>query len=159
MAAAQRSPSGILGTGKYIGVAMTGNKNITALNYNSIMIICSLSYHGQIHVQDTMGPSWRKLLCYFWIVNRFCAVYPIYHGCLCLCSLIARFMGLTWGQHGAHLGPVGPRWAPCWPHEPCYQGCHFIRNRNIGYARSVPPCLSKITMLIIKIWNYRKKKI
>ena len=29
----------------------------------------------------------------------------------------------SWGQHGAHLGPVGPRWAPCWPHEPCYQGC------------------------------------
>ena len=24
--------------------------------------------------------------------------------------------------HGARLGPVGPRWAPCWPHEPCYQG-------------------------------------
>ena len=21
----------------------------------------------------------------------------------------------TWGQHGAHLGPTGPRWAPCWP--------------------------------------------
>ena len=37
----------------------------------------------------------------------------------------------SWGQHGAHLGPVGPRWAPCWPHEPCYQGydwhklCYF----------------------------------
>ena len=29
----------------------------------------------------------------------------------------------SWGQHGAHLGPVGPRWAPCWPHEPCHQGC------------------------------------
>ena len=28
----------------------------------------------------------------------------------------------SWGQHGAHLGPVGPRWAPCWHHEPCYQG-------------------------------------
>ena len=27
--------------------------------------------------------------------------------------LIARFMG----QHGAHLGPTGPRWAPCWPRE------------------------------------------
>ena len=24
--------------------------------------------------------------------------------------------------HGAHLGPLGPRWAPCWPYEPCYQG-------------------------------------
>ena len=28
----------------------------------------------------------------------------------------------SWGQHGAHLGLVGPRWAQCWPHEPCYQG-------------------------------------
>ena len=25
--------------------------------------------------------------------------------------------------HGANMGPVGPRWAPCWPHEPCYQAC------------------------------------
>ena len=33
-------------------------------------------------------------------------------------ALIARFTG----QHGAHLGPTGPRWAPCWPHEPCYLG-------------------------------------
>ena len=23
---------------------------------------------------------------------------------------------------GAHLGAVGPRWAPCWPHDRCYQG-------------------------------------
>ena len=21
-----------------------------------------------------------------------------------------------------YLGPTGPRWAPCWPHEPCYLG-------------------------------------
>ena len=28
----------------------------------------------------------------------------------------------SWGQYGAHLGPLGPRWAPCWPHEPCYLG-------------------------------------
>ena len=27
--------------------------------------------------------------------------------------------------YGAHMGPTGPRWAPCWPHEPCYLGCHF----------------------------------
>ena len=24
--------------------------------------------------------------------------------------------------HVAHLGPIGPRWAPFWPHEPCYDG-------------------------------------
>ena len=23
----------------------------------------------------------------------------------------------SWGQHGAHLGPTGPRWAPCLLHE------------------------------------------
>ena len=28
----------------------------------------------------------------------------------------------SWGQHGAHLGPTGPRWAQCWPHETCYLG-------------------------------------
>ena len=41
-----------------------------------------------------------------------------------MCSIstqIAKFMGPTWG----HLGHVGPRWAPCWSHEPCYQGSLF----------------------------------
>ena len=33
----------------------------------------------------------------------------------------------SWGQHGTHLGPFGPRGAPCWPHEPCYQGFSFTR--------------------------------
>ena len=33
-----------------------------------------------------------------------------------LLTLIARFMGPTW----VHLGSTGPRWAPCWLHEPCY---------------------------------------
>ena len=44
-------------------------------------------------------------------------------------SQIAKFMG----QHGAHLGPVGPRWAPCWPYEPCYQGCHGWSNCDSGH--------------------------
>ena len=34
---------------------------------------------------------------------------------------IPWYQGL-WGQHGAHLGPTGPRRAPCWPHETCYLG-------------------------------------
>ena len=32
-------------------------------------------------------------------------------------------MGPTW----AHLGPTGPRWAPCWPHELCYLGSYRYR--------------------------------
>ena len=26
------------------------------------------------------------------------------------------------GPNGAHLGPTGPRWAPCWSHNLCYLG-------------------------------------
>ena len=33
----------------------------------------------------------------------------------------------SWGQHGAHLGLTGPRWAPCWPHELCYLGRQLVR--------------------------------
>ena len=44
-------------------------------------------------------------------------------------------------QHGAHLGPVGPKWAPCWPHEACYQEyyeSHFMRVKHIRiYHRKV----------------------
>ena len=32
----------------------------------------------------------------------------------------------SWDQHWAHLGPVGPIWAQCWPHEPCYQGSYML---------------------------------
>ena len=31
----------------------------------------------------------------------------------------------SWGPHGAHLGPVGPSWALCRPHESCYLGIYF----------------------------------
>ena len=45
----------------------------------------------------------------------------------------------SWGQHGAHLGPVGPRWTPCWIHEPCYLRwfLDYLAN-NIGDFKSFP---------------------
>ena len=27
--------------------------------------------------------------------------------------------------HEANMGPTGPRWAQCWPCEPCYLGAHW----------------------------------
>ena len=36
----------------------------------------------------------------------------------------------SWGQYGAHLGPVGPRWAPCLPHEPCSQGWLIMTRKS-----------------------------
>ena len=32
----------------------------------------------------------------------------------------------SWRQHGANLGLPGPRWDPCWPHEPCYLGLFSV---------------------------------
>ena len=29
--------------------------------------------------------------------------------------------------YGTHLGPTGPRWALCWPHELCYLGSNAIK--------------------------------
>ena len=34
------------------------------------------------------------------------------------------------GQHGAHLGPIGPRWAPCWLHELSYLGTDCLKHRD-----------------------------
>ena len=39
----------------------------------------------------------------------------------------------SWGQHGAHLGPVSPSWAPCWPHGPCYQG-YYMGHKHLAFA-------------------------
>ena len=66
------------------------------------------------------------------VLMTICIIYNISYMGLCLpWTMISitsvlfhqqpRYQG-SWGQHGAHLGPTGPRWAPCWPHESCYQG-------------------------------------
>ena len=32
--------------------------------------------------------------------------------------------------HGANMGPTGPRWSPCWPHELCYLGYTSQYHKN-----------------------------
>ena len=45
------------------------------------------------------------------------------------------------GPHRVHLGPVGPRWVPGGPHEPCYQGMLW-------------PCnLFSIPLMVDDVWN------
>ena len=56
-------------------------------------------------------------------------VHPISTGdgditCICVVSLIARFMGPTWGPYV----PTGPGWAPFCPHELCHLGRYAYRN-------------------------------
>ena len=44
----------------------------------------------------------------------------------------------SWG----HLGPTGPRWAPCWPHELCYLGIakHLHLCWTLFYFKYDPKC-------------------
>ena len=57
---------------------------------------------------------------------------------LCICLLVVLHFSMilmtlpryqsSWGQHGAHLGPVGPRWAPYWPVEPCHLSVSWLNH-------------------------------
>ena len=43
---------------------------------------------------------------------------------------------------GAHMGHVGPRWAPCWPHEPCNRKIEETDTSrlNIYFVNCSIPC-------------------
>ena len=77
----------------------------------TISFWCNLNCYE--HVIIKFAHLARVLL---WLIQIWYMISPVYS--LYKYSHIAS----SCGQHGAHLGPVGPRWAPCWPHEPCYLG-------------------------------------
>ena len=52
-------------------------------------------------------------------------------------------MGLTWG-------PVGPRWAPCWPYEPCYQGRRIHSNRPSEHCEVTRHVASNVSHILDK---------
>ena len=59
---------------------------------------------------------WKSTIWYSFIIVK----YSVSNKFVCIFALLLRNLRRSkssWGQHGAHLGPVGPRWAPCWPHD------------------------------------------
>ena len=58
------------------------------------------------------------------------------------------------------MGPVGPRWAPCWPHEPCYQGDVWWTGREVAsngnpYTRRNAICIAtglRAMFLVVVTW-------
>ena len=67
------------------------------------------------------------------VIYYMCVVSPIKysHGCVFPDSKV----------HGANLGPTGPRWAPCWPHELYFLGCYTPMKmlREIYWFYSIRP--------------------
>ena len=84
--------------------------------------------------------AWRKLRLRLLVIQ---AEWTIIHNS----SLMARFMGPTWG-------PSGPRWTPCWPYELCYLGYlfHCWYFWNLKFSKMYDN-LSHIYLIVIEIWN------
>ena len=63
----------------------------------------------------------------------------------------------SWGQHGALLGPTGPRWAPCWPHETCYLGTLILYSLGVKMSyRKISQSLEAAWLavrIIVSFWN------
>ena len=59
--------------------------------------------------------------------------------------------------HGANMGPtwgpVGPRWALCWPHEPCYQAC-YVPHGKIQQQYQLPQCFFSKVCFEFEHWRY-----
>ena len=87
---------------------------------------CRIQLNRQ-HATDNVG----KTVVYIFMVCTV-GVCVCVRVCVCLswilvrpggaCTLIARFMGPTWGPSGADRTQV----VPCWPHELCYLGIHRL---------------------------------
>ena len=54
------------------------------------------------------------------------------------------------GQNGAHMGPVGPRWASCWPHGPCYLGILFQELKKCIYIFSILECDRNLKSILVE---------
>ena len=76
-----------------------------------------------IHLFSESSLGWKKEILLYW-TKLSVEFIRQWH------TQIAKFMGPTW----AHLGPVGPRWAPCWPHDQGIGYClpsHYLNRCNL----------------------------
>ena len=102
------------------------------ISYNSSCVLKNnmrMSWFKGVPEQRFFVLSWKNTFTSWWITSKIVdlltAIDEGLFCCLCvkdvLCIKISWWQG-SWGQHEALRGPTGPRWAPCWPHEPCYLG-------------------------------------
>ena len=64
----------------------------------------------------------------------------------------------SWGQHGAHLGPTGPRWAPCWPHKLCCLGLVQVKVCCLSLPKALPKSIV-IYCSLDRMWKKYSVKV
>ena len=67
-----------------------------------------------------------------------------------------HFDQLWRSQHGAHLGPTWPKWAPCWTHELCYLGSALLKPPPFNVIQSGQLALYKSEKLHVYIYIFNK---
>ena len=99
-------------------------------------------FHSQKTAKMTFDAVWFPYLAQYILNNSF--TFCSASGSTEWCSASLPRYQSSWGQHGAHLGPVGPRWAPFWPHESCYQGTYPFQHSHTvphsGHSTFIEQC-------------------
>ena len=107
-----------------------------------------VSYPTMLHFVIEMCTCVHISLTKWSVVGYLCeALYDLWDGFIATTAyllgpllnmnvMIARFMGPTWG-------PVGPRWAPRWPHQLCY--LDVVNASNTYLRKSEKPPKMKMT--------------
>ena len=67
--------------------------------------------------------------------NQYLIQRPMYTSCMVLLYIVL-YRDPDSKDHGAHLGPTGPRWAPCWPHDACYLRTHLYCTLPLPFTDS-----------------------
>ena len=104
----------------FLSIWLTGRYcHISALHYTRVLMhrictqLCGEWSPNEYDSTHTLVPTHAVSSA----IELFC--HEVMKGNLLICR---HRLQSSWGQHGAHLGPTGPRWAPCWSHELCNQG-------------------------------------
>ena len=66
-------------------------------------------------------------------------------------SQMAKCMGPTWSPPGSRRS----RWAPCWPHEPYYQGCNNI---TTAYSHAPPWYLRMLPCWLRRLFGFSQAR-
>ena len=72
---------------------------------------------------STVCRRWSR---FRWTSSTLLTGHEWYEWCMVRPAAYPPWQQGSLGHHGAHLGPTGSRWAPCWPHELCYLGAVTI---------------------------------
>ena len=63
----------------------------------------------------------------------------------------------------ANMGPVGRRWDPCWPHEPCYQGrsvANWRRRPTLQSTNQHAFCFGPLRLWQVNLyWNIMSRQM